>query len=244
MLALACGVLLGCSVDATQTLGTSDFETVEQELNGNGNSFGNQPFLIDSPNFADGAALPYQYTCEGNLFGSGVSPELNWTKGPKGTKSYAIVFIDTTIAELNQPNFAYHWAVWNIPHDRHTLPEGIIGVDPAHPTLIAPLPASLKGATQSQARGVSRFFGPCPSWTVTHAINCGQPPVARTTDHYAFVIYALPEHDFDVPAHDPSINPNYVDRLNTYFSSIALGQVQVTATSDAVPTTTPPVPCP
>jgi phosphatidylethanolamine-binding protein (PEBP) family uncharacterized protein len=200
-------------------------------------------FVVTSPDFQDGTPLPEASTCEGAPFGTGVSPELNWTKGPKGTKSYAIVFVDTTLRDAGQPNFAYHWAAWNIPKNVRTLPGGIAGLDPAIPAPVA-LPDSLKGAEHVQARGVERFFGPCPSWAVTHAENCGLPPVDRSTDHYAFIVYALPEKDIEVPPYEPAVNANYVDVLNAYFESFDLGSTEIHATANAVPTTTPPVPCP
>jgi len=243
MIWLSClaALTLGCSSGVAD----EGFEQTEQSAQGNqgdeGNHFGNLPFLIESPNFANGAPLPAPYTCAGNPFATGVSPELNWTKGPNDTKSYAIVFRDTTITD---PNFAFHWAIWNIPHSRHTLPEGIPGLVPGS-TVVTPLPASLKDAVHSQARGFARFFGPCPNSAVTLAARCNRPPVAPVTDSYSFTIYALTEHEITVPAHDPVINPNYVDRLNTLFASMADAEHRavLTMTSDAVPSTVP-FPCP
>jgi phosphatidylethanolamine-binding protein (PEBP) family uncharacterized protein len=203
----------------------------------NGNHFGHLPFLLESPNFADGAALPAPYTCQGNPFATGVTPELNWTKGPNDTKSYAIVFRDTSITD---PNFAYHWAIWNIPHSRHTLPEGIPGLVPGS-TAVTPLPHGLKDAQHVQARGNARFFGPCPNSQVTLAARCGLPPVAPVTDNYAFTIYALTEHEIEVPPHDPSIHPNYVFRLDALFASMADAEHRavLTTSSNAVPSTVP-----
>jgi phosphatidylethanolamine-binding protein (PEBP) family uncharacterized protein len=204
-------------------------------------------FTVTSPDFADGEPLPVESTCEGAPFGTGVSPELVWTNAPKGTKSFAIVFVDTTILDAGQPNFAYHWSIWNIPKNSTTLPAGIYGLDPDHPAPVA-LPKSLKGASHTQARGVERFFGPCPSWPVVRAEICGLEPVPpRSTDHYAFIVYALPDKKIEVPVYDNQVNPNYVDTLNAYFAELAIGATQITATADAVPTTFPggcPLPAP
>lgn len=238
--ALAMVTLVGCAVDMTDETTLQREQAVTAE---NGKSC-DKTFTVTSPDFEDGEALPDAHTCEGAPFGAGVSPELNWSKGPKGTKSYAIVFVDTTIRDAGQPNFAYHWAIWNIPKSVRTLPAGIAGVDPSTPPPVA-LPDSLKDAQHTQARGVARFFGPCPSWQVTQAELCGLPEVPpRNDDHYAFVVYALPDKDIAVPAYDPAVNPNYVDTLNAFFDSIDLGQAEIVATANAVPTTTPPVPCP
>jgi phosphatidylethanolamine-binding protein (PEBP) family uncharacterized protein len=235
---------LSCLLSAATTACGTDAgnESIDQvALANNGNHFGNLPFLLESPNFAGGAALPSEYTCQDKPFATGVSPELNWTKGPNDTKSYAIVFRDTSITD---PNFSYHWAIWNIPHDRHTLPEGIPGLVPGS-TEIVPLPKSLKGAVHVQARGIARFFGPCPSNQTTLAERCGLPPVPPVNDSYSFTIYALTEHDITVPPHDPTIHPNYVFRLDALFQSMADEEHRavLTATSNAVPSTVP-FPCP
>lgn len=194
-------------------------------------------FEITSPDFADGGALPDANTCEDKAFGAGLSPELNWDNPPHGTHSYAIVLRDTSIAD---PNFAFHWAIWNIPGDLMTLPAGLTGVE-APPD---PSPAGLGGAQQVQARGFGRYFAPCPAWPVALAEKCGQPLPDRNTDSYTFTIYALGEKEVKVPDHDPAVNPNYVDRLNTIFAHKAIGEAAIAFTSDAVndPAGFPPVP--
>jgi phosphatidylethanolamine-binding protein (PEBP) family uncharacterized protein len=232
---LLASATIGCGSDGTsESLG-------QVELGDNGNHFGNLPFLLESPNFGDGQPLPAPYTCQGNPFATGVTPELNWTKGPNDTKSFAIVFRDTSIVD---PNFSYHWAIWNIPHDRHTLPEGIPGLVPGSTTL-TPLPKELKGAVHVQARNIARFFGPCPNSAVTLAARCGLPAVTPVTDSYAFTIYALTEHEITVPPHDPAIHPNYVYRLDQLFGSMADAEHRavLTTTSNAIPSTVP-FPCP
>jgi phosphatidylethanolamine-binding protein (PEBP) family uncharacterized protein len=194
-------------------------------------------FEVTSPDFSDGAPLPAPYTCQGNPFATGVTPELNWTAGPKGTKSYAVVFRDASITD---PNFSYHWAIWNIPHNRRTIPEGIPGLIPGS-TEIVPLPKSLKGAQHVQARNIARFFGPCPNSAVTLAAACGLPPVEPVTDTYTFTVYALTEKEIAVPPHDPTIHPNYVYRLDALFAAMADEEHRavLTATSNAIPSTVP-----
>jgi phosphatidylethanolamine-binding protein (PEBP) family uncharacterized protein len=224
-------VAAGCSAEST----SEPLGEVGQE--DNGNHYGNLPFQVESPDFADGAAQPPEFTCEGNPFASGISPELDWTKGPKGTKSYAIVLLDTTVLAAAGSNNAYHWAIWNIPHDIHTLPAGLKGLDPT--SELEPFPEGLKGAEQVQARGIGRYFPPCPAWQVTLATRCGNPVPPRNTDQYTFTVYALPDQDITVPAHDPTIDNNYVHRLDAIFSSMALGSAVIHTQSNAVPSTVP-----
>jgi phosphatidylethanolamine-binding protein (PEBP) family uncharacterized protein len=191
-------------------------------------------FHVRSPNFHDGDALHAPYTCSGNPFATGVSPELDWNKGPKGTKSYAIVLHDVS---LSDPNLAYHWAAWNIPSDVRQLPEGIPGLDPADPSATSPYPAGLGGGQQVQARNVARYFAPCPDWIVVKAAKCDWPeprPVAAP-DSYTFTVYALPVEQLDVPAYNPAVDSNYAHQLDAIFAAQALGSTQIGFTSDAVP---------
>ena len=198
-----------------------------------------QPFAISSPNFADGARLPDKYSCEAKPFATGESPALKWTKGPKGTKSYAIVFSDSTLIGAGNPNYGFHWAIWNIAESQHAIPEGIPGVDPSAPTKIVPLPDSLAGAEHSQARGLPQFFGPCPSWKT----YCTDGTFPRSNDRYSFTVYALAEEKLSVPAYLPEVNPNYVDTLNAFFADKALDKATIQTTSEAKPISLP-FPCP
>jgi phosphatidylethanolamine-binding protein (PEBP) family uncharacterized protein len=217
-----------CGTDAPSEPTADDLQADD------GNHFGELPFQVTSPSFSAGGVLAAQYTCEGKPFATGITPEIDWTKGPKGTKSYAIVLHDISLTDTN---LAYHWAAWNIPHDRHTLPEGIQGLLPSDPTLATPFPEGLKGGQQVQARGLSRYFAPCPDWIVEKAQKCNWPeprPVALP-DSYTFTVYALPEAEIQVPAYDATVDPNYAHQLDTIFASMALGSAQIGFTSAAVP---------
>ena len=191
-------------------------------------------FRVWSPNFKDGEALPPPYTCSGGAFATGVSPLLKWTRGPKQTRSYAVVLHDIS---LSDPNLAYHWAAWNIPEEVRRLPEGIPGLDPANPGASNPTPEGLEGGLQVQARGVARYFAPCPAWVVVKAEKCGwpEPHSVPTRDSYTFTVYALPDDAIDVPAYDAAVDPNYVHQLDAIFAGQAIGAAQIGFTSDAVP---------
>src|SRR6478609_9695156 len=55
--------------------------------------------------------------------GSNKSPELDWTAGPSGTQSYAIVLHDLTNLMGSKP--FVHWVIWNIPGATRMLPAGL-----------------------------------------------------------------------------------------------------------------------
>lgn len=191
-------------------------------------------FAITSPDFGYGDALPDENTCEGEEFGDGVSPELNWTGAPTGTTHYALVFADTTLVNADLPQFGYHWAAWNIPVSITGLEGGLSG---------EVMPAALGGGSQYRAGPPTpdeAFFGPCPSWQVACDIGA-----ERSNDTYQFILYAY-DGALTVPAHDTTNYPNYVHQLDEFFASqTPLGKTALEATSDAAPGEEPTVPaCP
>lgn len=79
-------------------------------------------FMLNSAAFANGAALPTQFTCDGE----DQSPPLSWTEPPDGTKSFALVVDDP-----DAPSGTFrHWAAFNIPASTRGLPAGA-GNEPA-----------------------------------------------------------------------------------------------------------------
>ena len=98
-----------------------------------------------------------------SIGGGNKSPELNWTAGPSGTQSYAIVLQDLTVVQSGKP--FVHWAMWNIPGATRMLPAGL------ETTAMPSVPA---GSSQKSFQGTG-FQG---------SGKCG--------NLYEFVLYALP----------------------------------------------------
>ena len=74
------------------------------------------PFILNSPAFPDGHAIPAKYTADGD----NVSPPLEWRDAPSGTRSFALIMDDP-----DAPRGVFkHWAVYNIEPNRDRLPEG------------------------------------------------------------------------------------------------------------------------
>ncbi len=97
-----------------------------------------------------------------NLGGSNKSPEFDWTAGPSGTQSYAIVMHDLTNLMNGKP--FVHWVIWNIPGSTRMLPAGL------ETTAMPSVPA---GASQKSFQG-NGYQG---------SGKCGNV--------YEFVLYAL-----------------------------------------------------
>lgn len=89
--------------------------------------------------FAEGAAIPARYSCDGQ----NVSPELSWSGVPAGTASIALVVDDP-----DAPGGTYvHWVLFAIPPTVTSVAEG----------------AAPAGARQGRNRaGHDRYDGPCP----------------------------------------------------------------------------------
>jgi len=199
---------------------------------GEGGAGGAGPqWVLSSPAFEDGEAIPDEFTCDGNIFPYGgtnhKSPQLDWTAGPAGTLSYAIVFKDVTLADQGVEN-GYHWAIWNIPPATLSLPEGLGNT--AHPS-------QLTAATQFSTINDNNYIGPCPNWA--RAEGAGVDPVPEAvTDQYAFTLYALPAATITVPQDiNPDQPPNQVHLIADYLEANALGTTLLTGTSDAQPDT-------
>jgi len=72
---------------------------------------------VRSSAFKYGGYIPSKYTCDSE----NISPQLSWSKGPNGTKSYAIIADDP-----DAPMGTWvHWVIYNIPEDVTNLPEAL-----------------------------------------------------------------------------------------------------------------------
>lgn len=109
------------------------------------------PFELRSTAFVPDTTLPDTYTCDG----ANKSPPLQWTRGPVGTKSYALILNDRTI------NFL-HSAMYDIPELVRELPADVDQVAE---------PPDVPGAKQTaNYTGPTKYgyAGPCPTGTHTY----------------------------------------------------------------------------
>jgi hypothetical protein len=73
-------------------------------------------FRVTTAAFANGAAIPRRFTCDGE----DLSPALEWAGEPANTKSFALI-VDDPDAPGGTWN---HWLLWDIPASVHALEEG------------------------------------------------------------------------------------------------------------------------
>ena len=101
---------------------------------------------LSSPAFRSGEAIPRKYTCDGN----DVSPPLEWTGVPDGTRSLALIVDDP-----DAPRGTWtHWIVTNLDAATTSLPEG------------GPLPARAREGRNDFKR--PGYGGACPPPGTSH----------------------------------------------------------------------------
>jgi para-nitrobenzyl esterase len=74
---------------------------------------------VTTPAFKDGGDIPFENT----QYRTNTFPGLKWTKGPAGTKSYAIIMQDNSLLSRGAP--ILHWTMFNIPATATSLPAGM-----------------------------------------------------------------------------------------------------------------------
>jgi len=133
-------------------------------------AYGGENMKIKSTAFEDGGKIPTKYVMPG-AGGQNLSPPLQWSDEPKGTKSFALLCHDPHPIARNW----VHWMVINIPSDVHSLPEGASGKS---------MPQGAEELTNSF--GFKGYGGP-------------QPPPGTGNHPYVFTIYALDVDKISVP---------------------------------------------
>ncbi|MFI6318063.1 YbhB/YbcL family Raf kinase inhibitor-like protein [Nonomuraea sp. NPDC050556] len=125
--------------------------------------FAGAPFGLTSTAFANNGTIPTKYTCaQDGVSGNDISPPLAWTASA-GAQSYAMTLIDTA-------NSGKHWAIWDIPASKLSLPEGLgLGYD-------VPNQSPAKQKAMGTGNKALQYFGPCPG---------------GSTHKYEFTLYAL-----------------------------------------------------
>jgi Raf kinase inhibitor-like YbhB/YbcL family protein len=126
---------------------------------------------LKSPDIAPGATIGEKFVFKGfGCEGGNVSPALEWSGAPEGTKSFALLVHDPD-APTGGAGF-WHWALVDIPADVSSLKQG------------ATVPAGAKEITTDF--GAPGYGGPCP-------------PKGDKPHRYNFTLYALKVAKLDLP---------------------------------------------
>jgi hypothetical protein len=75
---------------------------------------------LRSPDFQADGALPARFTCDGE----GVSPALQWSGAPIGTRSLALIVDDPDAPDPAAPQRTWvHWVLYDLPAESTGLPQ-------------------------------------------------------------------------------------------------------------------------
>jgi len=145
--------------------------------------------------------------------GSNINPSISWSKGPHGTKSYAIVLYDTdspaeqrekmnkegeTLTAAVKRKIFNHWVLVDIPAGTRSIKEGAASHERVlHGKPATPAPAGgvngLNDYTTATAANPAMkgnyygYDGPCPPWN------------DENLHHYHFSVYALSVKSLGLP---------------------------------------------
>lgn len=107
-------------------------------------------FVLKSPDFANGATIPRQFTCDG----ADRSPTLQWSDLPGGTRSLALI-----VEDPDAPRGTFvHWVLYNLP------------AEPPEITAGTPRQTELPNGARQGRNDFRRvgYGGPCPPQGSTH----------------------------------------------------------------------------
>ena len=103
---------------------------------------------LRSPAFPPAGEIPKEYTCDGQ----DVSPPLEWSGAPAGTKSFALIVDDPDAPDPKAPKTTWvHWVLYDIPASVTGLPKAAMAKG---------LPAGVREGVNDWKR--TGYGGPCP----------------------------------------------------------------------------------
>jgi Raf kinase inhibitor-like YbhB/YbcL family protein len=155
VVALMCAACSGSTTPSVSSSSTSDLLR-ETDMAG---------FVLSSPSFAEGGAIPVKHTCDGE----NLSPELAWQGAPQGTVSFALIIDDPDARGF------VHWVAFDIRGGSSgALAEGL-----------RPTDAPSQGRNDMGQKG---YTGPCPPsgthryrftlWALSGRLNLNGTPSA------------------------------------------------------------------
>lgn len=131
-------------------------------------------FKVTAPDLESKGRITLAHVFNGmGCNGQNISPALNWSGAPAGTKSFAVTAYDP---DAPTGSGWWHWVMYNIPADATGLAAGAGGGRNAPR-------GSQEGRTDFGSKG---YGGPCP-------------PPGDKPHHYHFKVFALKVDKLDVP---------------------------------------------
>jgi Raf kinase inhibitor-like YbhB/YbcL family protein len=164
-------IAAGAWLAATATLVAAQLPAAKSSHKGAGGRFN-----LTSPDLAPGKRIAERQVFNGfGCKGDNVSPALEWSDPPAGTRSFALLMHDP---DAPTGSGWWHWVVYDIPGGVSSLPAG--AGDPQKSLMP---PGAIQGRTDF---GTTGYGGPCP------------PP--GKPHHYYLRLYALKVQRLEAPA--------------------------------------------
>ncbi len=157
-----------------------------------------QTFTLSSPDIGGQATLREVFNGFG-CTGDNVSPALNWSNAPAGTKSFALTMYDP---DAPTGSGFWHWVVFDLPADQKSLPAGAGSASGEGLP-----PGATQGKTDFNTTG---YGGPCP------------PPGDRP-HRYILTVHALGIDKLGLPSDTPAalvgfnVNANSLAKASLLF---------------------------
>ena len=163
-----------------------------------------EKFVLKSADIPPNAKIAVKHVYKGfGCEGGNVSPALEWSGAPAGTKSFAITMYDP---DAPTGSGWWHWVVFNIPATTTKLEQGAGDAGGAR------LPP---GAVQSRTDfGGPGYGGPCPP----------QGPSLKKPHRYIFTVYALKVDKLDLNADSSGALVGYMLNANMLGKASLTGQ--------------------
>ena len=161
-------------------------------------------FVLKSADIAPGAKITDKHVYKGfGCEGGNVSPALEWSGAPAGTKSFAVTMYDP---DAPTGSGWWHWVVFNIPVSTTKLEQGVGDASGAR------LPS---GAVQSRTDfGGPGYGGPCPP----------QGPSLKKPHRYIFTVFALKVDKLDLGADSSGALVGYMLNANALGKASFVGR--------------------
>ncbi len=157
-------------------------------------------FTVSTPDFHNGSTIPMVHVFnQGGCTGGNQSPALSWSGEPAGTQSFAVTMFDP---DAPTGSGWWHWTVFNIPANVHSLPENA-----GAPQSTQLPPAAIQGRTDF---GFSYYGGPCP-------------PVGDRPHRYIVTVYAVKVPKLPLDAQSSGAMVGFVLHLNALTSAQTMG---------------------
>ena len=112
---------------------------------------------ITSPMFSHNEEIPSKYTCDGK----DISPAIEWSGLPEGTKSIALIVDDPDAPDPAAPKMTWvHWVLYNVPPiGRHRYFHKLYALDLVLPDLGKPTKKDLEKAMEGHILAKAELVG-------------------------------------------------------------------------------------